>query len=111
MAGVQRPTQNLLRVLKVLLAAYEKREALYGIEVARRAGVTTAAAYPMLDRLQLEAWVEADWEPPTCPARDRHPLYQLTPAGVVAARRFQAEGRGWFLRERRAAEPGGGPTP
>jgi DNA-binding PadR family transcriptional regulator len=105
MAGIQKPTPSLLRVLAALLKAYDKREWLHGIDVARRARAKHAAVYPMLDKLQENGWIEADWDPPTRPARVRHPLYQLTREGVHAALRLSAE------HGRVEPEPGDGPRP
>jgi DNA-binding PadR family transcriptional regulator len=85
---------TLLRVLAVLLEAHKEGAWLHGIDVARKARKNTALVYPVLDRLHVDGRVTVDYDPPTCPARVRRQLYQLTAEGIASAKGFSEPGTG-----------------
>lgn len=66
----------------------------------KRSGPTV---YRVLDRLEDDGWVTAEWEDlPSDATRPRRRLYQLTGEGVPAARALLAERRPAALKPRPA---------
>ncbi|HET9657412.1 MAG TPA: PadR family transcriptional regulator [Kineosporiaceae bacterium] len=103
------PTPQVDKVLRVFLEAVD--EPRYGYELMRRTGLKSGTLYPILARLEAQAVVEADWQPPdqTLPGRPPRRFYRLTGAGVATARQLVAEAsqtRETASRSRRGLLPG-----
>lgn len=66
---------------------------LYGLEIAKEAGIKSGSLYPILDRLESAGWLVGEWESvdPTVEGRPRRRHYQLTSDGAVGARQAAAE--------------------
>jgi PadR family transcriptional regulator PadR len=62
---------------------------LYGLEIAKEAGLASGTIYPILARLERTNWVESEWEDvdPHEVGRRRRRYYRLTGEGERAARR------------------------
>jgi DNA-binding MarR family transcriptional regulator len=95
-----RVTKPLLLVLEVFIEAFEENDhQVHGWAIKRRTGLSGAATYKMLDRLEDAGWITGHWE-------DRNPdsakpprrLYRLTAVGAPAARALLAERRPQALR-------------
>ncbi|WP_280448467.1 PadR family transcriptional regulator [Nocardia brasiliensis] len=73
-----RRERNIRRVAAVLLALPDDRH--FGYELARRAGISSGAAYPILWRMRADTWLQEGWEEEPS---DRPPrrYYWLTVSG------------------------------
>lgn len=70
-------------VLSVLLNA--RGAWSYGYELARLADVKSGTLYPLLIRLELQGYLEAEWQPPSDSGRPPRHAYRLTASGVRLA--------------------------
>ena len=61
---------------------------MYGAEIAAEAGLQTGTVHPILARFEGVHWLESRWEQidPRAEGRPARRYYQLTAAGVEAAR-------------------------
>lgn len=86
-----RITRPLVRVLVAFLQAFDEGRDLHGWAIKKSAGLTGAATYKMLDRLEDAGWIKGEWAPSPEPGRPQRRLYRLTPTGELAARKIVAE--------------------
>jgi DNA-binding PadR family transcriptional regulator len=79
---------------------------LYGLEMARAAGLPTGTVHPILARLEGQGWVTSRWEDvdPAEAGRPARRYYRLTDEGRRAAPARLARG----VRPRLAVHPIGG---
>lgn len=105
-----RVTGPLVRVLISFIHAFDDGVELHGWAIKKSAGLTGAATYKMLDRLEDAGWIAGRWAPSAEPGRPQRRLYRLTPTGEPAARAIVAERRPEALH-RTADQPGHLPTP
>ncbi len=94
MAGLERITQPTLDVLEVLLQAHQEGGEVHGWAIMKQIKRSGPTVYRVLDRLEDNGWVTAEWEelPPDA-TRPRRRFYRLTGEGVPAARALLAERR------------------
>jgi PadR family transcriptional regulator PadR len=64
---------------------------LHGYVIAKQTGLASGTLYPTLIRLAERRLIEARWEDEQPAGRPRRHLYQLTAAGLVAARTALAQ--------------------
>jgi len=84
MERLPRITSAVVDVLDVLLSGDAD---LYGLKIARRAGLQTGSVYPILARLEEFGWVESHWERDERDERGpRRRFYHLTLEALPAAR-------------------------
>lgn len=86
-----RITRPLVRVLVAFLEAFYDGRDLHGWAIKKSAGLTGAATYKMLDRLEDAGWITGHWAPSPVPGRPQRRLCRLTPTGELAAREIVAE--------------------
>jgi PadR family transcriptional regulator, regulatory protein PadR len=98
MSFPERITRALMQVLVVFIHAFEDGGELHGWAIKKSTGLTGAATYKMLDRLEDAGWITGRWEPSPEPGRPQRRIYQLTPNGERAARAIVAERRPEALR-------------
>jgi len=75
-------------MLLVLNALLEDPDAhLYGFELLGRTGLKSGTMYPILGRLEREAWLRSDWEEvdPSTLGRPRRRYYRLTSLGYLCS--------------------------
>src|SRR5690242_11086038 len=79
-------------VLEALLADPDAE--LYGLELARAAGLPTGTVHPILARLEGTGWVTSRWEDvdPSAAGRPPRRYYRLTPSGIREATARLARG-------------------
>lgn len=58
----------------------------HGYELCREAGIKSGTLYPLLIRLEAQAYLEAEWQEPAEPGRPPRHAYRLTAAGRQLAR-------------------------
>jgi PadR family transcriptional regulator, regulatory protein PadR len=82
-----RITGPLMKVLRALMEAFRQHEKTYGLELSRETGLKGGTLYPILDRLEAEGWVQAEWEDvdPSEAGRPRRRLYVLSGHGAHEA--------------------------
>jgi len=86
-----RVTDATLDVLEVLLHGGAE---LYGLKIAKSAGMPTGSVFPILARLEGCGWVSSEWEAGDPAARGpRRRFYQLSPDGIVQAGELLARRR------------------
>jgi DNA-binding PadR family transcriptional regulator len=88
----RRLTDRTIDVVAVLLEEPLKEH--YGLEIAKRCGLSAGTIYPILIRLEHEfKWLESRWEEinPEEAGRPARRYYRITPAGAQAARLEVAE--------------------
>ncbi|MGK7883488.1 MAG: PadR family transcriptional regulator [Crocosphaera sp.] len=80
-----RITKPLLQVLAVFLEKPGQQFA--GSDIRRQTALSTGTVYPLLLRLELNGWLESQWEQvePKEVGRPRKRLYQLTKNGFLKA--------------------------
>ena len=80
-----RITLNVLRVLGVLYARMDAEH--YGLELAKVAGLSNGALYPILDKLEGRGLIVARWEEldEHAAGRRRRCYYRLTAQGLALA--------------------------
>lgn len=85
--GEFRITLNVLRVLEALYAGMDGEH--YGLELAKAAGLSNGAFYPILDKLEDAGLVVGRWEDldESAAGRRRRCYYRLTAEGLTFARR------------------------
>lgn len=71
-------------VLAVLLDT--SGEWMHGYELARLADVKSGTLYPLLIRLEAQAYLEAQWQQPSGGGRPPRHVYRLTASGTELAR-------------------------
>lgn len=71
-------------VLAALLHAGDKWS--HGYELAQLANVKSGTLYPLLIRLEAQAYLEAEWQQPAQGGRPPRHAYRLTASGVLLAR-------------------------
>lgn len=71
-------------VLAALLDAGDKWS--HGYELAQLANVKSGTLYPLLIRLEAQAYLEAEWQQPAQGGRPPRHAYRLTASGVQLAR-------------------------
>ncbi|MEO3811870.1 helix-turn-helix transcriptional regulator [Sphaerisporangium sp. B11E5] len=91
MAFPSRVTASLLKVLAVFIQAFEDDTGLHGWAIKKAAGLSGAATYKMLDRLEDAGWVAGQWEPSPEAGKPQRRVYRLTPTGERAARAVLSE--------------------
>lgn len=92
MGDLTRVTPATLDVLEVLL---DGEVELYGLAIARRAGLATGTVFPILARLERIGWATSYWEDDPAHARGpRRRFYRVTPDGLAGARVVLAQRRG-----------------
>jgi DNA-binding PadR family transcriptional regulator len=71
----------------VLAALLDARGAWrHGYELARLADVKSGTLYPLLIRLEVQGYLEAEWQQPLGGGRPPRHAYRLTASGVLLAR-------------------------
>jgi DNA-binding MarR family transcriptional regulator len=90
MAGVERVTPQMLRLLEVLVADLDTE--WWGLALAKVAGIRSPTVYRSLARLEAARWVTSTTEKtaPSSGAKPRRRLYRLTADGVDEAERLLA---------------------
>jgi PadR family transcriptional regulator PadR len=90
MAGVERVTPQMLRLLEVL--ACDPNAEQWGLALAKAAGIQSPTVYRALARLETAQWVTSSPEEidPARAGRPRRRLYRLTPDGIREATRLLA---------------------
>lgn len=85
--GEFRVTLNVLRVLAILYADMDGEH--YGLELAKAAGLSNGALYPILDKLEDGGLIVSRWEnlDESAAGRRRRCYYRLTAEGLEFARR------------------------
>ena len=58
----------------------------YGYELSARTGIKSGTLYPLLIRLEAQAFLEAEWQQPAASGRPPRHAYRLTAAGQRLAR-------------------------
>jgi PadR family transcriptional regulator len=58
----------------------------YGYELASLTGIKSGTLYPLLIRLEAQAYLEAEWQRPVASGRPPRHAYRLTAAGQRLAR-------------------------
>jgi PadR family transcriptional regulator, regulatory protein PadR len=92
MDRLSRVTPTTLDVLEVLL---DDKAEHYGLAIARKAGLATGSAFPILARLERLGWASSYWEETDAASRGpRRRFYRLTPEGMAGARALIVERRG-----------------
>ena len=71
-------------ILAALLDAGDKWS--HGYELAQLANVKSGTLYPLLIRLEAQAYLEAEWQQPAQGGRPPRHAYRLTASGVQLAR-------------------------
>jgi PadR family transcriptional regulator, regulatory protein PadR len=76
-----RMTLQTQMVLRVLLSDFQRE--LYGLEIAKAAGLPSGSIYPILARLETTGWITSDWENinEAAEGRRRRRYYKLTLEG------------------------------
>lgn len=64
----------------VLAALHDAQEPVYGLALSRSLGVGTSTLYPLLRRLEMAGWLDAQPEAGAHPGRPARRLYTLAPA-------------------------------
>jgi PadR family transcriptional regulator, regulatory protein PadR len=98
-ASMPKQTAQTQAVLIALLR--DPTESLYGLEIAKAAGLASGTIYPILARLERHGWVESEWEEidESAEGRRRRRYYRLTSEGARIAREEMAT----TVRQLRAA--------
>ncbi len=105
MSSSLRLTPQTAAVLEVLLES--PTQPLYGLEIARAAGLKTGTMHPILARLERAGLVEKFWEEPAEDVRrPRRRYYRFTTTGVTDARQLLAEARAGAPTASRHLQPG-----
>lgn len=91
MRPLTRITPATLDVLEVLLA--NGTDALWGLEIVKRAARPTGSVYPILDRLEQAGWLTSEWEAEAARRGARRRLYYLTAQGATETAKILAERR------------------
>jgi PadR family transcriptional regulator PadR len=88
MAGIERITPQMLRLLEVL--ASDPSIEWWGLALAKASGIQSPTIYRALARLEAARWVTSTPEEidPAHEGRPRRRLYRLTPAGGREATRL-----------------------
>jgi DNA-binding PadR family transcriptional regulator len=91
MAGIERVTPQMLRLLEVL--ADNPSVEWWGLALAKAAGIQSPTIYRALARLETARWVTSSPEEidPALEGRPRRRLYRLTPHGLREATRLVAD--------------------
>lgn len=58
----------------------------HGYDLCREAGIKSGTLYPLLMRLEAQAYLEAEWQAPAEPGRPARHAYRLTATGRQLAR-------------------------
>jgi len=95
-------TGPLERVLGALLA--DPAAPRYGYDLMKAAGLPSGTLYPLLARLEQQGLVASAWETPQSGGQRPRKYYQLTAAGLPAARLELAQASA--RRGRAVARPG-----
>jgi PadR family transcriptional regulator, regulatory protein PadR len=107
MAGPIRVTGPLLDVLEVFFCAFDEDAELHGWAIMKAAKRSGPTVYGVLDRLEDAGWITGRWEDQHPePNKPRRRFYQLTPTGVVEARKLLAARRPQVLLRPPRPEPG-----
>lgn len=87
MGSAPRMTVSTLAVLGAFLET--PSDALYGLEIGRKADLNSGTLYPILARLESAGWVESHWEDADASesGRPRRRYYSLTGEGATKATR------------------------
>lgn len=80
---LERVTKTTKLVVFFLLVQEEKT---WGLEIARKTGLSTGTAYPLLARLENLGWVQSQWEADQHRVGPRRKYYSLTFEGIMAAK-------------------------
>lgn len=82
-----RLTSTLVKVLRSLVDSADRQR--YGFDLAQETGMYPASLYSVLERLEREGWVTAEWERVDTykAGRPRRRYYQLTEVGLDGATR------------------------
>lgn len=86
----ERITRPTLLVVQALLDAHRDGRWTWGFEICSSTGLKTGTIYPVLARLEGDAWVEARWDDGERPGPRRR-LYRLTSSGAADSARLVAE--------------------
>lgn len=70
------PARNVLAIMAGAGARW-----CHGYELCRAAGIKSGTLYPLLIRLEAQAYLEAEWQEPAEPGRPPRHAYRLTAAG------------------------------
>ncbi|MEE9434755.1 MAG: helix-turn-helix transcriptional regulator [Sphingorhabdus sp.] len=63
----------------------------HGYDLLRETGLKSGTLYPLLMRLEREALLESEWQPPVPPARAPRHAYRLTRHGTAFAHALIAQ--------------------
>ncbi len=85
-----RVTSATLDVLEVLL---DGDVDLYGLAIAKKAGLATGSVFPILARLERIGWATSYWEDTDRPGPRRR-FYRFTPEGMAGAQALLIQRRG-----------------
>jgi PadR family transcriptional regulator, regulatory protein PadR len=75
-----------LRLLKHLLE--RPNDGRSGAQISKATGIGSGTMYPLLQRLEMQKWIEGEWETidPSKEGRPRRRFYKLTPTGYAGAK-------------------------
>src|SRR5689334_9996752 len=88
-----------LRLLEAFLAHVDAWR--YGYDLSKETQLKSGTLYPILMRLELQGWLETQWEDELTPGRPPRHHYRLTATGVRDGRTLMAA-----MRRRQAWVPG-----
>jgi PadR family transcriptional regulator, regulatory protein PadR len=74
------------------------RRWLHGYDLCRQSGIKSGTLYPLLIRLEEQAYLEAEWQAPAEPGRPPRHAYRLTAAGRALALANPPPGEGAVAR-------------
>jgi PadR family transcriptional regulator, regulatory protein PadR len=75
-----------------VLAALDRDEWRYGLEIATATGLKSGSLYPLLIRLSERGLLESRWLEPERPGRPARHAYRMTGAGRAVLRQASAAG-------------------
>jgi len=98
-----RLTIQVQLVLRALL--HNPADEMYGLEIAKQAGLPSGTIYPILARLEAAGWLTSGWEDidESREQRRRRRYYRLTGSGASHARRALARTKLLLFPERSGA--------
>jgi PadR family transcriptional regulator PadR len=105
--GEPRLSRSTLDVLAYFVETKGKH--IHGLELIKGTGYKSGTIYPILERLEIAGWLEAEWEnvDPSVEKRPRRRNYRLTGEGERCAVAELSNAAGPLLRALRPSLNGG----
>lgn len=102
-----RVTDPFLDIVGVLADATQDQTELHGWAIMKATKRSGPTVYGVLDRLEDAGWITGRWEDQNPePNKPRRRFYQLTPNGIIEARKLLATRRPEALHHPPRLEPG-----